>query len=190
MLIVPLRLGITEVNPIYVAGLKRFFQLPGNVGMIGGRPNQALYFIGHVDDEALYLDPHTTQPAGQAVGDKSTEAEQQADAMFHQRHAGRIAFAAMDPSVALAFVCRTRQEFDALCADLRRLQVVGGGGGGADIAEAERIQPLFELAQSAYQPWVASALASNAKRRTSSVRTNDGRLRDFFFPYAHQKLIV
>lgn len=100
LLIVPLRLGLAEVNPIYVPALQKCFQLPSIVGMIGGRPNQALYFIGYVGDEALYLDPHTTQATG-SVGDKSTPEEMESDETFHQKYAGRIGFKTMDPSLAL-----------------------------------------------------------------------------------------
>lgn len=68
--------------------------------MVGGRPNQALYFIGYVGDEALYLDPHTTQRCG-TVGKKSDSAECEIDETFHQKYAARINFKQMDPSLAL-----------------------------------------------------------------------------------------
>lgn len=102
LLMVPLRLGLSEVNPIYVDSLKRCFHIPGMVGMIGGRPNQALYFIGYVADEALYLDPHTTQKHG-TVGAKSEPTEFEMDETFHQKYVGRINFTQMDPSLALVW---------------------------------------------------------------------------------------
>lgn len=40
------------------------FQSPQSIGVIGGKPNQALYLIGCVGDEVIYLDPHTTQKSG------------------------------------------------------------------------------------------------------------------------------
>lgn len=161
MLIVPLRLGLTAVNPIYIDALKRCFQLPGNVGMIGGRPNQALYFIGYVGDEALYLDPHTTQ-ATASVGAKTAADELEADATFHQRYAGRIDFRAMDPSLALAFLCRTRDEFDTLCEALR----ADGAGDGQ--------QQLFEVAQTGYRPWVSQTHSDEcAKRRASGLQEGE-----------------
>lgn len=100
LLIVPLRLGLSEVNPIYINGLKKSFEMPGSVGMVGGRPNQAHYFIGYVGDEALYLDPHTTQKCG-PIGDKLTPSEIEMDETYHQRYASRINFKSMDPSLAL-----------------------------------------------------------------------------------------
>lgn len=102
LLVIPLRLGLTEVNPIYIEGLKKCFQIPGSVGMVGGRPNQALYFIGYVGEDALFLDPHTTQRCG-TVGDKSEAAEIEMDETFHQKYAARINFKQMDPSLALVF---------------------------------------------------------------------------------------
>lgn len=100
MLIVPLRLGLSEVNPIYINCIKKSFEIPGTVGMVGGRPNQALYFIGYVGEEALYLDPHTTQKSG-SVGDKTTASETELDETYHQKYAARINFKNMDPSLAL-----------------------------------------------------------------------------------------
>lgn len=100
LLIVPLRLGLSEVNPIYINGLKKSFEIPGSVGMVGGRPNQAHYFIGYVGDEALYLDPHFTQKCG-PIGEKLTPNEVEMDDTYHQRYASRINFKSMDPSLAL-----------------------------------------------------------------------------------------
>ena len=31
----------------------RFFQ-----GMLGGKPEKALYFVGRINDQYIYLDPH------------------------------------------------------------------------------------------------------------------------------------
>ena len=59
-----------------MVALQRFFKLSQCVGVLGGRPNHALYFIGMKDDKVrcvtdwrkigddsqlIYLDPHYTQ---------------------------------------------------------------------------------------------------------------------------------
>ncbi|KAJ6647449.1 Cysteine protease ATG4B [Pseudolycoriella hygida] len=142
LLIIPLRLGLSEINPIYIDGLKKCFEIPGTVGMIGGRPNRALYFIGYVGDEALYLDPHTTQRSG-SIGDKSAESEIEMDETFHQKYAARISFIDMDPSLALCFLCKTKAEFTELCS---RFQ--------SDISDAG-IQPLFEIVKTGHAPWLS-----------------------------------
>lgn len=33
LLIIPLRLGLSEINPIYIKGLKKSFEIPGTVGL-------------------------------------------------------------------------------------------------------------------------------------------------------------
>lgn len=48
------------------------FRSPQSIGVIGGKPNQALYLVGCVGDEVIYLDPHTTQRSGAVeVGTKN-----------------------------------------------------------------------------------------------------------------------
>lgn len=73
--------------------------------MIGGKPNLALYFIGCVEDEILYLDPHTTQKSVTIDKDFSEQIEN--DASYHCKQASRIPILSMDPSVALVGIYRT-----------------------------------------------------------------------------------
>lgn len=140
LLMVNLRLGIAEINPIYLDSLRSLFEVAGCVGMIGGRPNQALYFLGYVGEEALFLDPHTTQNSG-TVGQKVEEDEIQMDATYHQRHAMRINFKQIDPSLAVGFLAKTREEFDQLCSRLTIIFSVPGR------------QPLFEISRQRLAPW-------------------------------------
>lgn len=149
--------------------------------MIGGRPNQALYFIGYVGNEALFLDPHTTQNAG-SVGDKSTPTEVDIDETFHQKFAGRINFSTMDPSLALvfisvgveywidsylvvyvqAFLCRTHYDFKELCS---RLQT--------EVLQAGK-QPLFEIAKTGYRPWVSQSYHAEQNERLGATSLQEG----------------
>uniref|UniRef100_A0A182JNG8 Cysteine protease n=1 Tax=Anopheles christyi TaxID=43041 RepID=A0A182JNG8_9DIPT len=154
LLIVPLRLGLSDVNPIYIEGLKKCFQLPGSCGMIGGRPNQALYFIGYVGEEALYLDPHTVQRVG-TIGSKQDPTEQELDETFHQRYASRISFTSMDPSLAVCFLCVSRQQFDQLVA--RFNDSLNGGTS----------QALFEVTKTRQAPWTPTTASSASSRKNS-----------------------
>jgi len=106
-----------------VPALKRCLELDSSCGMIGGRPNQALYFLGYVDDEVLYLDPHTTQRTG-VVGQKTVAGEQDYDETYHQKHAARLSFSAMDPSLAVCFLCKTSDSFETLLTKFRE-EVLG-----------------------------------------------------------------
>lgn len=56
--------------------------------------------LGYVGDEALYLDPHTTQKCGK-IGDKATPNEFDVDSSYHQKYAERINFEKIDPSLAM-----------------------------------------------------------------------------------------
>lgn len=147
LIIIPLRLGLNEINPIYIDGLKKCLELEASMGIIGGRPNQALYFFGHVGDDILYLDPHTCQRYG-SVGRKETQAEVEMDETFHQRSAGRMAFTSMDPSIAVSFFCKTRRGYDQL---MEQLELKDGK------------TPIFEVIKSRSVPWssAASSMASS-----------------------------
>jgi len=98
LLIIPLRLGLSSINPIYISGLKACLQMPQSVGMIGGKPSQALYFIGYVGEEVVFLDPHVTQ---NATDMDESNIDQFDDTSYHCESSSRINFLNMDPSLAL-----------------------------------------------------------------------------------------
>jgi len=148
LIIIPLRLGLSELNPIYFDGLRKCLDNNSSCGIIGGRPNQALYFFGYVGDDILYLDPHVTQRSG-SVGSKETQSEVELDETFHQRTAGRMAFTSMDPSIAVSFFCKTRQEFDKL---IEQLEAKDG------------TTPLFEVIKSRSIPWMSAASSMSSSR--------------------------
>ncbi|CRK92794.1 CLUMA_CG006328, isoform A [Clunio marinus] len=147
LIIIPLRLGLNEVNPIYIDGLKKCLELKETLGIIGGRPNQALYFIGYVGDDILYLDPHTCQRSG-TVGNKENQTEIEFDETYHQRFAGRMTFSSMDPSIAVSFICKTRHDFNNLIEQL---------------SKKDDKTPLFEVIQSRAIPWTASSSMASSR---------------------------
>ncbi|XP_034941002.1 cysteine protease ATG4B isoform X2 [Chelonus insularis] len=132
LLLIPLRLGLSEINPVYINGLKTSFKIPQSLGVIGGKPNLALYFIGCVDDQVIFLDPHTTQKSG-CVNQKVDENDVEMDFTYHCKTASRIPITGIDPSVALCFFCATEKEFKSLCRSMQ-----------SELIASEK-QPLFEL---------------------------------------------
>ncbi|KAF7281354.1 hypothetical protein GWI33_004837 [Rhynchophorus ferrugineus] len=132
LLVVPLRLGLSEINHIYIDALKKCFQFKQSLGVIGGKPNVALYFIGCVGNDVIYLDPHTTQKAG-SVGNKESAEEKELDYSYHCKYASRMNILHMDPSVAVCFFCKTEEDFNDLCQQIK------------DDLITSMKQPLFEI---------------------------------------------
>lgn len=80
--------------------MQKCFEFKQSLGVIGGKPNLALYFIGYVGDEVVYLDPHRTHKAG-PVNSKGCEEEIELDSTYHCKYASRMNVLSMDPSVAV-----------------------------------------------------------------------------------------
>uniref|UniRef100_A0A674PBG2 Cysteine protease n=1 Tax=Takifugu rubripes TaxID=31033 RepID=A0A674PBG2_TAKRU len=117
VLLIPLRLGLSDINGAYIETLKKCFMLPQSLGVIGGKPNSAHYFIGYVGGELIYLDPHTTQTAVEPC-----EHGQFPDDTYHCQHPPcRMHICELDPSIAVGFFCRTEDEFDDWCMRIRRV---------------------------------------------------------------------
>ncbi|KAG5877386.1 hypothetical protein JTB14_027997 [Gonioctena quinquepunctata] len=140
LLIVPLRLGLTDINPIYISGLQKCFQFKQSLGVIGGKPNVALYFIGCVGKEVIYLDPHNTQKTG-FVENKETEEQIEIDLSYHCKYASRINILKMDPSVAVCFFCKTESDFNELCQKVK-----------TDLIDPEK-EPMFEVSFNRPEEW-------------------------------------
>lgn len=122
VLLIPLRLGLSEINEAYIETLKHCFMLPQSLGVIGGRPNSAHYFIGYVGDELIYLDPHTTQPAVEP-----SDSGFIADDSFHCQHPPcRMHVSEIDPSIAVGFFCSSEEDFDDWCQRIRKISLTGG----------------------------------------------------------------
>jgi hypothetical protein len=47
IIIIPLRLGLDTINDVYHENLRNVFTLPQSLGIIGGKPRAAMYFVGY-----------------------------------------------------------------------------------------------------------------------------------------------
>ncbi|KAG8305445.1 hypothetical protein J6590_069783 [Homalodisca vitripennis] len=121
VLVIPLRLGITDINPVYVQAIKASFTFKQSLGLIGGKPNHALYFIGCVGNDVIFLDPHTTQSIG-VVNGKEHEHDSKMDSSYHCSQANRLHILNMDPSVA---VVSTPSGNDVIFLDPHTTQSIG-----------------------------------------------------------------
>jgi len=114
LLIIPLRLGLESVNDIYIEPLMNFLKDSRCVGIMGGKPNQAHYFIGCQHSETsgdwlLYLDPHTTQAASVATDLKEF------DQSLHTSQMCWMRAKKLDPSCACGFLFESIEQFDDWC---------------------------------------------------------------------------
>ncbi|XP_027195798.2 autophagy-related 4a [Dermatophagoides pteronyssinus] len=170
ILFIPLRLGLTEINPVYFRALKTTFTFPQTLGILGGRPNHALYFIGCCGDDLIYLDPHTTQPNVNIVAQDReyleqilneeiqndllldissnndqciTSLSQQStdDISYHCERPYRMSISLLDPSLSLCFFCKNEEEFN----HWTRLTM--------EKLFHEQTQPLFEIMQTRPREW-------------------------------------
>jgi hypothetical protein len=107
LLIVPTRLGIDKLNKTYIPHLKACLECPFTVGIIGGKPNKSLYFVGYQDEEVVYLDPHVVRPAVKPDQDYSVDVLDS----YHCKVPQRMNFEDVDPSLAVGFLLKTREEF-------------------------------------------------------------------------------
>lgn len=86
--------------------------MPQSLGALGGKPNNAYYFIGFLGNELIYLDPHTTQSFVDSEENGTVD-----DQSFHcQQAPHRMKIMNLDPSVALGFFCKEECDFDNWCS--------------------------------------------------------------------------
>lgn len=88
---------IAKIDSVCLDIFQACLSLPQSVGIIGGRPRHALYFIGYHGDNMLYLDPHTTQSAVFC----SDTTGMVPDQSYHCSQPDRMNISDLDPSVAL-----------------------------------------------------------------------------------------
>ena len=136
LLLVPLRLGLKSFNAdTYRLPLAHTFALRQSVGFLGGTPRHALWYYGASSDGSkIYgLDPHTVQDAAQR-GRVEDESEGGAYEIVlsddylrsvHCAYPSTMEMSRIDPSLALAFYCRDRADFDDLCAALSDMKAEG-----------------------------------------------------------------
>ena len=61
LLFISVRLGINNISENYIDSIKQLFSCKQFLGFIGGKNNEANYFIGYNEKNMLSLDPHFSQ---------------------------------------------------------------------------------------------------------------------------------
>lgn len=119
LVLVPVRLGVDSLNPVYFESIKKSFAIPHSVGIAGGRPNSSLYFVGHEGDHLAYLDPHymraTIEPK-----DASSYTMEDLES-YHCPTVRLVPVNTIDPSMVFGFYCKDEQEVDAFKLSTQQL---------------------------------------------------------------------
>ncbi|RLM64995.1 cysteine protease ATG4B-like [Panicum miliaceum] len=139
LLLVPLVLGLDKINPRYIPLLKETFTFPQSLGILGGRPGTSTYIAGVQDERALYLDPHEVQMAVNIAPD-NLEAD---TSSYHCSVVRDLALDQIDPSLAIGFYCRDKDDFDDFCS--RASELVEKANGAPLFTVVQSIQPSKQM---------------------------------------------
>ena len=102
LIFVPIRLGLDSLNSNYIELIKQCFHLKECIGIVGGKPQKSLYFIGYQDNNLFYLDPHTVFPTPNI--NKSLSKQK---CVFHCQEINSLFAKQLDPSMAIAFFIKS-----------------------------------------------------------------------------------
>ncbi|ORX49382.1 hypothetical protein BCR32DRAFT_150725 [Anaeromyces robustus] len=111
LLLLPLRLGIKNLNPLYHEDLKKCFQFPQCVGIAGGKPKSSLYLIGNDDDDIIYLDPHIIKPALE----RKEKYDDDDFLTYRCPTVQTVNISSLDPSLAVGFYFSDEGDFNEFC---------------------------------------------------------------------------
>jgi len=139
LLLVPLVLGLDKINPRYIPLLKETFTFPQSLGILGGRPGTSTYIAGVQDERALYLDPHEVQMAVNISLD-NLEAD---TSSYHCSVVRDLALDQIDPSLAIGFYCRDKDDFDDFCS--RASELVEKANGAPLFTVVQSIEPSKQI---------------------------------------------
>jgi cysteine protease ATG4 len=115
ILLVPIRLGAEKMNSVYGSSLTTLLTFENCIGIIGGRPKHALYFVGFQDDNLIHLDPHYCQEVVNVWEPDFPLSS------FHCRSPRKMNLSRLDPSCCIGFYCRTRDDFYKFMQSVRQI---------------------------------------------------------------------
>ena len=174
LLLIPLRLGLRSFNNEYVKTVSHTFSLPQSVGVLGGRPRGARWFYGALSDgsKIFGLDPHTVQAAPKRrtaeMNGKPASVVELSDEYLrsvHTTYPEVFSLSKMDPSIALGFYCRDRNDLEDLFTSLNAWKILNSNT--PDLFTVAEHMPIYSI-----NP-LASSMASSVDVSDSAMASDD-----------------
>ena len=107
LVMVSTRLGLKKVQKDYFRSVLYFYMQNFNVGIIGGRPKEAFYFVGLQGEFLIFLDPHVIKDAfGPDIKDIRLN-----HLRCHEETAKKLHFTKLDPTMTFCFYLRTHDDY-------------------------------------------------------------------------------
>lgn len=110
LLLFPLMLGTSRLNPTYHAFVLECLASHLCVGIAGGRPGSSYFFVGFQQDKVLYIDPHVVHAAINTL--YPTEEQLQS---YKVSTVCSMDLKDMNACMCLGFLCRDQVEMEQLC---------------------------------------------------------------------------
>jgi cysteine protease ATG4 len=109
LILIPLRLGLANINNQYIKHLFHFLELPQSVGFIGGKPTKSFYFIGYQNENFIYLDPHHNQ---NLIDHQNFFPKINDLLSYHNKKINLIDSYTIDPSLTVGFFIKNEDDFN------------------------------------------------------------------------------
>ncbi|XP_078114648.1 cysteine protease ATG4C isoform X1 [Sander vitreus] len=154
IILIPVRLGGEKTNPDYFNFAKSILSLEYCIGIIGGKPKQACYFVGFQDDSLIYMDPHYCQSF---VDVSTSDFPLQS---YHCPSPKKMPFSKMDPSCTIGFYSRSAQDYERISQELSKVLQ----------PSAREKYPAFTIVQGHGRDYDLSAGLTQEKREWPFIR--------------------
>jgi hypothetical protein len=142
VLFVSNRLGLTTLEEDYMDSMLRYFNIHNNLGIIGGKPSRALYFIGHdFKNRLIFLDPHFVQESVKSYDHLIQNIQSEENKIFNTYKPNDyylMEIKKMSASFTCGFLCPTFSDFLTLINEL------------SDFTYDVKTNPIFTLKSAKY----------------------------------------
>eukprot|EP01125_Pyxidicula_operculata_P019764 TRINITY_DN7190_c0_g1_i1.p1 TRINITY_DN7190_c0_g1~~TRINITY_DN7190_c0_g1_i1.p1 ORF type:complete len:348 (+),score=39.09 TRINITY_DN7190_c0_g1_i1:280-1323(+) len=121
LLLLPTRLGMNSLNPIYYQSIQIYLGFPQSVGIIGGKPNSAYYFYATQDEQMYYLDPHIRQNVQTIVDGGSGGGVDNDTSSYFCDQLNSMLLYSLDESLAFGFLFKTKLDWYQFCEQVQEI---------------------------------------------------------------------